>query len=74
MRKGVLKNFTQFTGKHFYEISKNNFSTEHLWATASDPTQTISSNFNPLLGNARGNVSQQGVFHGALSDHKKVRY
>ena len=45
MKKGVLRNFTKFTGKHlcqslFFnkvagEISKNNFFTEHLWATAS---------------------------------------
>ena len=61
MEKGVLRNFTKFTGKQlyqslfliklqafilkktlarvfsceFYEISKNNFFTEHLWTTAS---------------------------------------
>ena len=61
MKKGVLRNFTKFTGKQlyqslfliklqafilkktlarvfsceFYEISKNNFFTEHLWTTAS---------------------------------------
>ena len=65
MKKGVLRNFTKFTGKHlarvsfsiklrpsgpqlylkrntgagvfceFCEISKNTFSTEHLWTTAS---------------------------------------
>ena len=64
VRKGVLRNFAKFTGKHlcqslffnkvagqacnfikketlaygfsceFYEISKNTFFTEHLWATA----------------------------------------
>ena len=65
IRKGVLRNFAKFTGKHlckslffnkvagpacsfikketlaqvfsceFCEISKNTFSTEHLWVTAS---------------------------------------
>ena len=52
IRKGVLRNFVTFTGKHlcqglvfnkarasffnkFYEISKNTFFKEHLWATAS---------------------------------------
>ena len=69
IRKGVLKNFTKFTGKHlcqslfliklkalglqlylkrdsgtgvsceFCEISKNTFSTEHLWMTASAPSR-----------------------------------
>ena len=48
MKKGVLKNFTKFAGKHnfikketlaqvlsseFCEISKNTFFAEHLWAT-----------------------------------------
>ena len=34
-RKGVLRNFTKFTGKYqeFCKISKNTFFTEHLWAT-----------------------------------------
>ena len=50
MKKGVLRNFTKFTGKHlcqslrsvtllrceFCETSKNNFFTEHLWTTASE--------------------------------------
>ena len=44
LRKGVLRNFAKFTGKHlaqvffceFCEISKNTFFTEHLWATASE--------------------------------------
>ena len=55
VRKGVLRNFAKFTGKHlcqslffkketlsqvlsceFCEISKNIFSTEHLWMTASE--------------------------------------
>ena len=57
-KKGVLKNFTKFTGKHlyqslfftkvadlglheFYEISINNFFTEHLRATASDKVTHI---------------------------------
>ena len=51
-KKGGLRNFAKFTGKHlrqrlFFkkkrvsgisacEISKNTFFTEHLWATASD--------------------------------------
>ena len=50
VKKGVLRNFTKFTGKHlcqslfvkkenfsceFCEISKNTFFTEHLWVTAS---------------------------------------
>ena len=41
MKKGVLRNFTKFTGKHlcqnlfFYYFSKNTFFTEHLWMTAS---------------------------------------
>ena len=47
-KKGVLRNLAKFTGKHqcqslfliklqalAYEISKNNFSTEHLRTTAS---------------------------------------
>ena len=48
MQKGLLRNFTKFTGKHlfikketlaqvfsyeFCEISKNTFFTEHLWTT-----------------------------------------
>ena len=47
VRKGVLRNFAKFAGKHlrqitqmfsceFCEISKNIFVAEHLWATASD--------------------------------------
>ena len=51
MKKGALKNFAKFLGKHlcqglffnkvaglsceFCEISKNTFSTEHLWTTPS---------------------------------------
>ena len=43
-KKGVLRNFAKFTGKHlcqvfeaceFCEISKNTFFTEHLQTTAS---------------------------------------
>ena len=46
--KGVLRNFTKFTGKHLRQslffnkvaglklISKNTFFTEHLWTTASN--------------------------------------
>ena len=69
MKKGVLGNFTKFTGKHlcqslffnkvaglrpikketlaqvfsceFYEISKNNVFTEHLWKTASVKNMAI---------------------------------
>ena len=46
MKKGVLRNFAKFTGKHlcqslffnnFLEISKNTFFTEHLWTTGSEP-------------------------------------
>ena len=41
VRKGVLRNFEKFIGKHlvfsceFCEISKNTFYTEHLWMTGS---------------------------------------
>ena len=41
VRKGVLRNFEKFIGKHlvfsceFCEISKNTFYTEHLWVTGS---------------------------------------
>ena len=70
----LKKTLAQMFSCEFYEISTNNFLTEHFWAIASDPRQTINSSFNPLLGNARVNVSQQGVFNGALSDHKQVRY
>ena len=48
MKKGILRNFTKFTGKHlchmfsseFCGISKNTFVTEHLWTTASDTSIT----------------------------------
>ena len=58
MKKGVLRNFTKFTGKHlcqsletlaqvysceFCEISNNTFLTEHVWVTAS--THCISKSF-----------------------------
>ena len=47
LRKGALKNFVNFSGKHFikketlvqvfsfefFQISKNTFFTEHVWAT-----------------------------------------
>ena len=44
VRKGVLRNFAKFTGKHlcqafpseFLEISKNIFFTEHIWTTVSE--------------------------------------
>ena len=46
MKKGVLRNFSKFTGKHVcqslllnkvagLEISKNKFFSEHVWATTS---------------------------------------
>ena len=40
MKKGFLRTFAKFTGKHLCqselcEISKNTFFTEHLWTTAS---------------------------------------
>ena len=40
IRKGDLRNFAKFTGKHlfscgFCEISKNIVFTEHLWVSAS---------------------------------------
>ena len=58
IKKGVLRNFTKFTGKHlcqslktlaqvysceFCEISNNTFLTEHVWVTAS--THCISKTF-----------------------------
>ena len=41
VRKGALRNFAKFTGKHlcqrlFFKISKNIFFTEHLGTTASE--------------------------------------
>ena len=33
MKKGVLRNFTKFTGKH---LCRSLFFTEHLWTTASE--------------------------------------
>ena len=52
VRKGVLKTFPKFTGKHLcqsfffnkvagLEISKNTFFTEHLCATASRTSEVI---------------------------------
>ena len=51
IKKGVLENFSKFKEKHlcqrllfsceFYEIFKNNFSTERLWATASPKSWII---------------------------------
>ena len=60
MKKGVLRNFAKFTGKHlchslyfnnealaqvfsseFCEISKNTFSAEYHWTTASKYNMTI---------------------------------
>ena len=54
MKKGILRNFAKFIGKHLWQslffyketlaevfsyevckISKNTFSTEHIWETAS---------------------------------------
>ena len=45
MRKGVLRNFTKFTGKHlwhryfamnFSKFLRTHFFTEHIWTTASE--------------------------------------
>ena len=35
IKKGVLRNFANFTGKHLWQTSKNTFFTEHLLETAS---------------------------------------
>ena len=49
MKKGVLRNFSKFTGKHrcqglfFTKVAglrpENTFFTEHLWKTVSDPSR-----------------------------------
>ena len=59
VRKGVLRNFAKFIGKHlaqvfsyeFCEISKNKFFTEYLWATTSGWARLFHSELNYLLSN-----------------------
>ena len=51
VRKGVLRNFAKFTGKHLGKnkiLPKNTFFTEYLWVTASE-LLTMVSVFTALL-------------------------
>ena len=74
MKKGVLRNFTIFTGKHLYQslflkketlvhvFSENTLFTEHLWPTASVSFLTgLPSKFIEDLKNMETDVNFQAM-------------